>query len=140
MDTTATIVMVAIVVGVVMVGTFYSTGKKALAIFPHLGAVNVLYRDKMATGYAGKGSAMNASKSLEVVVTDQEFWIRGSAFFAGVLAKHDLIHKIPLRNVKRVNADGNKVEVSFKTNSGSNKQVNINTRNGVAFSRALKKK
>src|SRR5687768_2363125 len=99
------IVIICLIVTGIILNNFYRSGKAALAIFPSLNTVKVQYRDKLARGHLVKEfktAAGKADKSLEIVVTENELWIRSMLLFAGVVKQYDLIHRIPLNKIRKV--------------------------------------
>jgi hypothetical protein len=143
MSTTEIIVLVGIAVGTVIAFNFYDRGKKALAIFPDIKMVTVVYRDRTATGYSTrswKTRVGGANRSLEVVVTDSELWLKSFVLLAGIAQQHDLIHRVRLTSITKVKEEGTVVKLDFKNERGQPKQVVINTRSPADFMNAIKGK
>ncbi|RLD21382.1 MAG: hypothetical protein DRI54_09205 [Bacteroidetes bacterium] len=116
-------------------------GKKALSIFPEIRNEKVIYRDKKASGYSTKSwktKIGGANRSIDVVVTNVELWLRSNLFFAGILKQYDLVHRISLKNVTRVNKNGRKLTLDFINDNDESKQVVILTKDPDAFINALK--
>src|SRR5687767_15323126 len=102
MNIEALVVLTVLTILVVMLKTFYDNGKKALSIFPDINSVAVKYRDKTATGYSTqswKTKVGGASRAIDIVVTDQELWLKSFLLFAGITKQHDLLHKISLTKI-----------------------------------------
>lgn len=134
-------IIIAIVFAGIMLKTFYDRGKKALSIFPDLNSVTIRYRDKTALGYSTKSwttKVGGASRSLDIVVTDKELWLKSFLLLAGITQQHDLVHRIPLKKISRVKRDGSTITLDFKNKKGEKKQVVINTRDGDKFMESLR--
>jgi hypothetical protein len=119
---------------------FYFTGKKALEIFPAINTVTVVYRNRFASGYATKRSFWKngrANNALDVVVTDEELWLKSMVLFAGLLQKFGILQKLPLKNITNATLQGDKVIVDFKNDAFEDAQVVIITKNPGVFLRAL---
>jgi hypothetical protein len=134
---------------IIVIGIFlfrmYAKGKKVLSIFPDIDTVTVLYRDQAASGYADKTLATKlggASGVIDVVVTDEELWLKCSTLFAGLEGRADMIRKVPLRNVKIVNMkqEGKKIDLSLKLESGDRKKVTLTLGNKEKFIDAVKQR
>lgn len=118
----------------------YITGKKALEIFPAINTVKVVYRNRFASGYATKRSFWKngrANNALDVVVTDNELWLKSMLLFAGLSLQFGLLHKIPLKNITNATLQGDKVIVDFKNDAFEDVQVVIITKNPGVLLRAL---
>jgi len=142
MEVGSLVLLIAIAIGIVMLKTFYDQGKQALAIFPDLGSVKVVYRDKTAMGYSTKSwktKIGGASRSLDIVVTDQELWLRSFLLLAGITKQHDLLHKIPLHRITSAKESKEGIVLAFKSDKGESKQVVINTRDKAAFLKSIRK-
>lgn len=97
----------------------YKRGKKALAIFPNISSVDVLFREKRVSGNSRKSlkTKLGGTKNiLDVIVTDNELWIRSPLLFAGFGKTYDLLHKVQLSQIS--NAESNKKKVVIIFNSG----------------------
>ncbi len=125
---------------VCMLVYLYITGKKALEIFPAINTVTVVYRNRFASGYTTKRSFWKngrANNALDVVVTDNELWLKSMLLFAAIALKIGLLHKIPLKNITNATLQGNKVIIDFKNDAFEDAQVVIITKNPGVFLRAL---
>ena len=132
--------LTVVVFAIALVIQFYQQGRKALSIFPDMGTVNVVYRDRTATGYSTRSWQTRiggASRSLDVVVTDTELWVRSFLLLAGVAQQHDLIHRVKLSRISRIKEEGQSVTLQFKNDKDQQKQVVINTRSRDDFVKAL---
>jgi hypothetical protein len=134
------IAFVAIVI--VMLKTFYDSGKKALSMFPDVNSVKVAYRDRTASGYSTKSwktKIGGASRSVDIIVTDKELWLRSFLLLAGITKQHDLIHKIQLNKIIRVKESNGQITLYFKNDQGESKQVVLNTRDKTEFLQSIGK-
>ena len=130
------------VITVFILITSYWKGKKALAIFPNINFVNVIYQDKYASGYSTKSwrTRIGGTRNmLKIVVTDNELWLTCNILLAGIGEYYDLLHKISLENIKKVEKQEKKITLDFKTNSGIDKQVVLITKQPEIFLKALNK-
>lgn len=142
MEVGSLLLLVGVAVGIVILKTFYDQGKKALSIFPDIHTVNVVYRDKTALGYSTrswKTKFGGASRSLDIVVTDKELWLRSFLLLAGITKQHDLLHKIPLGRITSAKENKEGIVLAFKGEKGEGKQVVINTRDKAAFLKSIRK-
>ena len=143
MDSVTIFLIVWVIVAVFILVTLYRRGKKALSIFPTIDPVRVVYRDKSASGYSTKSwitKMGGANNVLDILVTDDELWLKSMLLFAGIGKQHDLLHKVPLANITRVSREGGDITVDFKTDNGENKQVILVTKSPDDFLRALENK
>lgn len=75
-----------------------------------------------------------ASRVLDVVVTDQELWIKGIwPIFTYIGSTSGLTHKIPLVNIKHVAAKGHKAELWFTDVSNKEYRVEISIKRPQEF-------
>jgi len=135
------LILVAVTLTGIMIKTFYDRGKKALSIFPDINSVTVKYRDKTALGYSTKSwqtKIGGASRALDIVVTDNELWLKSFLLFAGITQQHDLLHKISLKKITRIKENGREITLDFINVKGEKKQVVINTRNHAEFLSSLR--
>jgi hypothetical protein len=142
MDYSALFILISIGLLIVILKTFYESGKKALSIFPNIRSVAVKYRDKTATGYSTqswKTKAGGASRVIDIVVTDQELWLRSFLLFAGITKQHDLLHKIPLSRITKTHQNRDEITIDFKNEKGEKKQVIIRTRSSQEFLKLISK-
>ena len=120
----------------------YNKGKKALSIFPEISPNDILYHDSFASGYSKSwpiriGSPSNA---LEIVVTEKELWLKTMVLFASIQKFYDIIHKISLDKIHKVETKGRLITLSFTTETGENKQVVIKTKKPDDFLNAITRK
>ena len=136
-------VLVWFIASVFIIMTCYTRGKKALSIFPPIETVNVKYRDKSASGYSTqsfKTKIGGASKLLDIVVTDNELWLKSKILLAGIGKINDLLHKIPLDKIKDVEKNRTKITVNFQTDNGEEKQVVLITKQMNEFLEVINKR
>jgi hypothetical protein len=130
------LILVLIAISIVMLKTFYDSGKRALSIFPDIKTVSVKYHDKTALGYSTKSwktKVGGASRAVEIVVTDKELWLRSFLLFAGITKQHDLLHRIPINKITRTKESNGEITLDFKSDKGESKQVVLNTRDKEKF-------
>jgi hypothetical protein len=143
MEIGSIIILVSIGLAIVMLKTFYDSGKKALSIFPNINTVKVIYRDKMASGYSTKSwktKVGGASRAIDIVVTDKELWLTSFLLFAGITKQHDILHKIPFNKIISASDEAGKITLNFKSDKGEAKQVVLITKDTLAFLNAIGKK
>ena len=98
-----------------IITTLYRKGKRALAIFPDINTVPIMYRDKFASGHSMKSTITKlggARNALDIVVTDKELWLKSMVIFAGIGQHYDLLHRIPLDAITNISS------VSCLSNNG----------------------
>lgn len=142
MDGGSILVLVFIAIAIVMLKTFYDSGKKALSVFPDIRTVTVKYRDRTASGYSTrswKTKIGGASRAMEIVVTDNELWLRSFLLFAGITKQHDLIHRIPLPRISRVRENHGQITLDFRNDKGEARQVVFNTKDTAQFLNSIGK-
>ena len=92
---------------------------RAQNIFPSTSTVRKRYQDQYVSGYSDKNTLSTitgARRSLEIIVTDDELWIRPSFRLTPFGKIQDLIHKIPLENITSVTEVKDKyVQIKFRT-------------------------
>jgi hypothetical protein len=142
MEVSGIILLVSIGFAVIMLITFYDSGKKALSIFPDINTVKVIYRDKTASGYSTKSWKTKfggASRAIDIIVTDKELWLSSFLLLAGITKQHDLLHKIPLNKITSAKEKEGKITLTFKNAKGESKQVVLSTRDKAAFLKSIGK-
>ncbi len=82
------------------------------------------------------GGARNV---LDIVVTDTELWLKSMVLFAGIGQQYDLLHKIPLNKIVKVEKIGRKVQIDFQTKAEEDKQVVLITKKPDALIQNLKR-
>jgi hypothetical protein len=140
MTTGSIIVLIAIAFLFIMLKTYYDTGKRALSIFPDMGSVKVVYRDKGATGCSmrsWKTKVGGASRAIDLIVTEDELWLSAMVFFAGITKQHDLLHKVSIRKITSAKLEKTQIMLSFKDEKGRHHQVVLRTRDEYAFLKSI---
>ena len=143
MERNTIFIIVWVLLAGLMLIVFYKRGKKALSIFPDLDSVNVLYRDKTASGYSKqslKAKAGGARSMLDIIVTDTELWLKSKVLFASISQKADLLHKIPLGKIIEISQDGKRLTLAFTSESGTIKQIVIVSKKPEDLLKAVNKK
>lgn len=122
---------------------FYRLSKKASAVtFPDLESVKVLYRDKRGSGQSDKdwqAKMGSADKTLEIVLTEDELWIRGPKMFAFIAEKIDLLHRIPIGKISKVERKRKVIKISFSLDQGASRTLSIRTADPDEFIALLNK-
>ena len=104
----------------------FMRGKRALQIFPDIKEVKVVFREKYASGYSTKSwktKAGGASKLLDIVVTEEELWVKSNFIFAGFASYYDLVHKISRSNISNIERKPQSIIVDFINSENENKQL-----------------
>ena len=120
--------------------TLYRRGKNALSIFPDIDSVNVLFREKRASGYSTQSTLTKmggARNALDIVVTDKELWIRSMLLLASFGQQYDLLHRIPVKDILSINRNRKKVTIDFNSGVGQQKQVVLKIKNTEKFLNAI---
>lgn len=79
--------IVWIVAMIVSLTLLYRKGKSALRVFPDIKIVNIRFREKRASGRVLESGFFGGAKAeniLDVIITDDELWIKSHPIFAGV--------------------------------------------------------
>lgn len=109
--------------------------KKSLK-FPKINAVNVIFRERFLSGK--NGGMMGSYKNiLDVVVTDQELWIRPFLPFIGFAAIFSGIHKIPLTAVQGIETRGKETTIYFLNSNGKKVYFSIYFSKTEHFTQAI---
>lgn len=93
-------------------------GIKKANIFPKITSVTVLFREKFLTGNSS-GLLGTYKNILEVVITDQELWIRTFLPFLGFAAVFNGIHKVPVSTIRKIEIRGSETTVYFLNEKGA---------------------
>jgi hypothetical protein len=134
-------IIISALAAIFIIISFYTRGKKAKSIFPPIDTVNIIYRDKSASGYSTKSlktKVSGANNTLDIVVTDSELWLTSKLLLASIGNTYDLLHRIPLDSILRVESKGKKITIDFKNQDNEDKQVVVMTKNMDEFFKALK--
>lgn len=116
-----------------------SKGKKALSIFPKTEEVLIRFRERGVSGgplTSWRARMSGARKTLEVIVTEDELWIRPVLIAAGF--RHlDLIHKVKLNDVKKTEIDNLLVRITFLNESLETNSFALSLKNPNQFLQAI---
>jgi hypothetical protein len=116
-------------------------GRKAEERFQNQSHQRIVFREKGASGHSNKSLRTKlggASKVLDVVVTENELWLKGIwPMFSYVGTKFDLIHRIQKSNIKAVKASSRDVEIWFENESGTESHVVLRLKDTAAFTSAI---
>jgi len=119
----------------------FMLGRKALSIFPEIKSVNVRFREKYASGRSNDSfitKAGGASGVLDVVVTENELWLKTMLFMAWFAKLYKLLHRIELSRIIRTEEIGKrKLDIYFYDEDGTEKSVTLKLKNQQAFLKAL---
>ena len=74
-----------------------------------------------------------AKNILEIIVTNEELWIKSPLIFAGLLDQFGLLYKLNLENVKSVNLENHYLKLIIKPKRGLTKEILLNLRNPEKF-------
>lgn len=116
MELPPTFTAIWIVLLLSMLAISYRRGKKALSIFPPLQSVQVLFKEKGVSGSSRKSLKTRlggATKTLEIIITPEELWIRSPLIWAGLGNQSDLTHKVSLNQITAVDYSAKQVVISF---------------------------
>jgi hypothetical protein len=101
--------------------------RKAEKIFAEVNLGKIKYREKYASGYSKKSIITRlggASYVLDVLVTDQHVCVKGIfSLFTYIGTKFDLAHCIKKELISNISMDGFKVTVTFRSPTGSLKEI-----------------
>lgn len=114
------------ILAISLISYFFWAGKKASALFPDIETVKVIYREKGASGFSTKNFQTKmggANKVLDIVVTEDELWLKTQSLFLAVAVRFDMAHNIPLGNIKNAHKEGEKITLDFESTKGESKQV-----------------
>jgi len=110
---------------------------EALGIFPSIDSVNILFREKGVSGKSRKSFSTKMSgviNILDIIVTNDELWIRGPKYFVESLIESDLLHKVNIKDIVNVEFNKkNKVVLSFKSNSNSLTVLDLKMKKAKVF-------
>jgi len=135
-------IIVWLLVAAYILSTFYIRGKKALSIFPDINTVKINYRDRTASGYSTKNWTTKiggARNSLDIVVTDNELWLKSMLLFAGIGQRYDLVHRVSLDKVLVRKEDGNQISLEFTNDKSELKRIIVTTKDKVGFLKSIRK-
>jgi len=131
------------ILAISLLSIMYIRGKKALEQFPNLDTVNILFRERKASGNSLKSFQTKyggASKVLEIIVTDNELWLKSPLLIAGFGDKIDLLHKVKLTNILSADINKKDVIIVFITENKIETKIRIRMKNREKFIEIIKKK
>ncbi|MEM9354229.1 MAG: hypothetical protein AAGA92_14570 [Planctomycetota bacterium] len=109
--------------------------------FPSLDSVDVLFREKLASGSAKDGVAahlMTVNNALTVTVTEDELWVASYFPMSLLVAMVDMEHRVPLAEVSSVESEGRKsVAVAFTGPDDQPRRVRLDLRDRDGFLTAI---
>lgn len=133
--------LIFVIASIYLILYFYINGKKALSIFPDLTSVNIKYRESGVSGCSLKSRQTKmggANKILELIVTDDELWLKSNLIAAAVGQRFDLIHKIKLESIQQIREVDEGIQLDFITDENEKKELILISKNPAAFLQALK--
>lgn len=131
------------IIAITGLSLMYRRGKKVLEIFPSLESVGILFQEKRVSGSSRKSSKTKrggARNVLEVIITNDELWIRSPLLFASIANTNDLLHKVELSEVLNIELNKENVAISFSTNDKSETTLDLNMKKAKEFIRIIKDK
>ena len=90
--------------------------------FPPLSSVTVLHRERFASAWSHLSPITRlggASNALGVTLTETELWLKTPVVFRGVIAFFDLVHRIAINDIDRIEDAGNTIYVFFNRNDST---------------------
>ena len=131
-------VVLAFVLNVVV---FYVAGRKAEVRFRNLPSQPIRFRERGASGHSTNSILTKmggANGVLEVVVTDDEVWLKGIwPMFSYIGSRFDMTHRVPKSSVRACNVFNRKVELRFLNEKGEESHVVLELKSPAAFKAAL---
>lgn len=124
-----------------MLTIMYKRGKKALAIFPNISSVDVLFREKGVSGNSRKSLKTKlggASNVLDIIVTDNELWIRSPLLIAGFGKTYDLLHKVQLSRISNAESNRKKVIITFNSDGKTETTLDLKMKKAQEFVEIIK--
>ncbi|MFT4695723.1 MAG: hypothetical protein ACI8RY_000889 [Urechidicola sp.] len=117
----------------------YIRGKKALAVFPNLDTVKVNFREKFVSGrsHSALGGGNNV---LDIIITNEELWIKCPIIFAAFGKTFDIIHRINLVDISNIELVKKKVVISFKSRLNKKTIFDLKMKKSFEFIEIIKKK
>ncbi len=120
---------------------FYITGRRAERRFSDQGDQPVRFRERGASGHSRKSAVTKlggANGVLEVVVTDEEVWLKGIwPMFSYIGARFDMTHRVPKSSVRVCAVVNETVELRFISEKGEDTHVVLELKDPAAFKAAL---
>lgn len=120
---------------------FYVVGRRAEMRFKDQGGQPVRFRERGASGHSLKSMVTKlggANGVLEVVVTDEEVWLKGIwPMFSYIGSRFDMTHRIPKSSVRACAVLGKTVELRFVSEKGEDTRVVLELKDPAAFKAAI---
>ncbi len=120
---------------------FYIAGRRAERRFSDQGDHPVRFRERGASGHSRKSAVTKlggANGVLEVVVTDEEVWLKGIwPMFSYIGARFDMTHRVPKSSVRACAIVNKTVELRFISEKGEDTHVVLELKDPAAFKAAL---
>ncbi|WP_146035296.1 hypothetical protein, partial [Formosa algae] len=132
-----------VIMAATMLTVMYKRGKKALDIFPDISSVHILFREKGVSGNSRKslktklGGARNV---LEIIVTNDELWIRSPLLFAGFGKTYDLLHKVQLLHISNAELNKKNVVITFNSTQKTETTLDLKMKKAQEFVEIINKK
>lgn len=135
-------IFIIIWIGFVIVSfiIFYILGKKTLSIFPELNNDQIIFREKGVSGNSDRSALTylgGAKNVLDVIITNEELWIKTPLIFAGFAKFFDLLHKVPLKDIYDLKINDRFLSVTFGTNAINPTTLNLKIRKNQEFEALL---
>jgi len=102
----------------------------------------VLEREKGTSGNSRKSLKTKlggANNVLEIIITQEELWIRSPLLLAGFGKTFDLLHRVPLSEVLDAEYNKRNVVVSFKTDNNLETTLDLKMKKAQEFVELIKK-
>lgn len=118
-------------------------GTRALRKFPPLKEVNVLFHEKWASGNSNDTiihKMGGANKVLNVIITDDELWIKPERLFAGFSSYNGLVRKIKLTDIGKIRIKTPLITISFTNENGSKSEFNLKLKDTHRFIKVVSDK
>lgn len=128
--------IIVAVVNILMVFIVYKRGKASIEIFPPIDSVNVLFQEKRASGYSTKSWSTRLggiNNALEIVVTNNELWVRIPWIVAGFAKTHELLHRVNLKNILFVESKKKNVTIVFESSDGLRTELKLMLKGAELF-------
>ena len=135
--------IVWVIMAATMLTVMYKRGKKALDIFPDISSVDILFRENRVSGNSRKslktklGGARNV---LEIIVTNDELWIRNPLLFAGFGKTYDLLHKVQLPHISNAELNKKNVVITFNSTQKTETTLDLKMKKAQEFVEIINKK
>lgn len=111
-----------------------------LKIYPSLDTVDIRFREKWASGRSNNsfrtrmGGAQNI---LDIVVTQDELWIRTPRLFAGITKRFKLLKKSKLTQIQSIQVNRQTVLVQINEEFNKTSEVELKMKNPAVFKNTI---